>query len=179
MRLFKPIIKKVKNGSFLNFLFKIFFYWCLRLLFFTYRLEIKTISGKKINIHEPQGIFYFWHQHILSGMFFFFKQRAQGACVVSPSGDGKFAGFICEKLGFTVLYGSGHKASITVTRQALAALKTTGRLCLVGDGSRGPAKQLQPGLLFLAKKSGQPLVFVDCQPARAVTVKKSWDQFKI
>ncbi len=112
-------------------------------------------------------------------MLFFFKQKAQGACVVSPSNDGKIAGFICGKLGFRVLYGSSNKASVSLVRQSLAELESNGRLCLVGDGSRGPAFVLQQGITYLAQKTNKPLCFIECKPTRAFTLKKSWDQFKI
>lgn len=132
-----------------------------------------------LSIMSQPGIFYFWHQHIIPGMFFFYKLKAQGACVVSPSNDGKFAGYICQKLGFKVLYGSAHKSPITLLRQSLSELKERQRLCLVGDGSRGPAQQLQPGLTYLAEKTGVPLVFIDCQQQWSITFTKSWDQFKL
>lgn len=179
MYLVKPIIKKIKGSSFFGNVYKILFYWSLRCLFFTYRLEVVYAPGVKDHLNDHTGIFYFWHQQIIAGMFFFFKMNAQGSCVVSPSSDGKIAGFICQKLGFNVLYGSAHKSSISVTRQALMELSLKGSLCLVGDGSRGPAFQLQKGLMYLSQKSGKPLVFVDCKPKCAFTFIKSWDQFQV
>jgi lysophospholipid acyltransferase (LPLAT)-like uncharacterized protein len=112
-------------------------------------------------------------------MFFFHALKSQGSCIVSPSADGKFAGFICNKLGFNVLYGSSFKQPITLIRQALAELKGRQRLCMVGDGSRGPAFQLQPGLSYFAEKMNLPLIFVECKQQRSITLTKSWDQFKI
>ncbi len=178
MRLFKPIIRKIKKGRILSFLFKNLLYATIRFLFWTYRLRIVHAPGMNKSLEEHKGIMYFWHQQIVSGMFFFFKRRAHGACIVSPSSDGKFAGFICQKLGFDVIYGSSYKSSVSVVRKALDELTTTGRLCLVGDGSRGPAFQVQPGLLYLAKKAHVPLIHIECNPQWAFTFKKSWDQFK-
>lgn len=179
MYLVKPIIKKIKKSSFFSFLYRTIFYWSLRLLFFTYRLEVTYAPGFKKHLENHTGIFYFWHQQIIAGMFFFFKSDAQGSCVVSPSSDGKIAGFICNKLGFNVLYGSAHKSSISVTRQSLMELNVNGKLCLIGDGSRGPAFQLQKGLTYLSEKSGKPLIYVDCKPQWALTFSKSWDQFQV
>jgi lysophospholipid acyltransferase (LPLAT)-like uncharacterized protein len=176
MRLGKRIIKETKRSRFLNFLSKNLLYCILRLLFMTYRLRV---VASKNHAQEVRGLYYFWHQHILCGMFFFFKSGLSGACVVSPSKDGQIAGFLCRKLGFHVLYGSAHKSSVAVVRQALSELQETGRLCLVGDGSRGPAYKLQRGAVYLAQKTQQPLVFVECNPQWAFTFKKSWDQFKL
>jgi len=179
MRLFKGIIIRIKRGNVLSFISKNVLYLLLRTLFWTYRLEVKYVGGGQQSMNNIQGLCYFWHQHIISGMFFFFKLKARGACIVSPSNDGKMAGFICQKLGFEVLYGSSHKSSVSVTRQALSELNHVGRLCLVGDGSRGPAFQLQRGVVYLAEKTGKPLIFIECTAPHAITFKKSWDQFKV
>jgi lysophospholipid acyltransferase (LPLAT)-like uncharacterized protein len=179
MRLVKPIIKKVKRSRVFSFFFKNLLYWSLRLLFLTYRLEVVYATDDKKKLLDMHGVFYFWHQQIISGMYFFFKHHARGACVVSPSHDGMVAGYICQKLGFDVLYGSSHKSSVRLVRNALQELQRTGRLCLVGDGSRGPAFQLQPGISYLADKVGIPLVFIDCAPGWTYTFTKSWDQFKL
>lgn len=180
MKIFRKFFKKFKKIAIVQFVYRNLFYLFVRTLFATYRLKVSyTDPTLQRPVNELKGVFYFWHQNIISGMFFFFKSRATGACIVSPSNDGQLAGFVCQKLGFTVLFGSSHKASISVLRQSIAQLKITKRLCLVGDGSRGPAFQLQPGVSYLAEKAGVPLVFVDCKPSRAITLKKSWDQFKI
>ena len=126
-----------------------------------------------------KGIFYFWHQSIISGMFFFHKEQHRGYCIASPSKDGKIAGFICQKLGFKVLYGSSYKQPLTLIKKILNVLKKEKKLCIVGDGSRGPAFILQKGIMRIAQKSNLPTVFVECKPSSYFTLKKSWDQFQI
>ncbi len=179
MSLIKTIIGSIKTNTVFSFLTKNILYGVLRALFSTYRLRVIYASGVQQPLTNQEGVFYFWHQHILSGMFFFHALKSQGACIVSPSGDGKIAGYLCQKLGFTVLYGSSFKSPITLLRGAFSALQGNRRLCMVGDGSRGPAFKLQPGVSYLAEKTDLPIIFVDCQPARAITFTKSWDQFKL
>jgi lysophospholipid acyltransferase (LPLAT)-like uncharacterized protein len=125
------------------------------------------------------GIFYFWHQQIIAGMTLFFKIKATGHCVVSPSADGKFVGYVCQRLGFSVLYGSSHKAAVSLVRQALQVLKVNRQLCLVGDGSRGPAFRVQQGVRYLAAKTQVPLIFVECSSSWHLTFTKSWDKFQL
>jgi len=178
------IFKRLKTTQFFKVILAAFLYCVLRFLFATYQLKTSFVdeSGNAINIKKVadlSGVFYFWHQHIVAGMFFFFKNRVQGSCVVSPSNDGKIVGSLCNRLGFNVLYGSAHKQPITLLRQTLSALKNDGRLCLVGDGSRGPAFVLQPGINYLAEKTGSRLMFVECSASRAIAFTKSWDQFKV
>jgi lysophospholipid acyltransferase (LPLAT)-like uncharacterized protein len=179
MRLTKTIIIRCKENRVLSFLSKNAVYWLMRFLFLTYRLEIKGYTREEYAQMPLNGVCYFWHQHIIAGTFFFFKSGMKGACIVSPSNDGKIAGFVCNKLGFHVLYGSSHKKSITVVRNALDELRQSGRLCLIGDGSRGPAFKLQRGVKYLAEKTKRPLIFIECKTHWAFTFKKSWDLFKL
>ena len=179
MRLLKSISRAFKTNIFFSFLAKNIAYGVLRTLFATYRLRVVYAPGVKQPLTKQEGIFYFWHQQIIPGMFFFHALKGQGSCIVSPSNDGKFAGFICSKLGFNVLYGSSFKQPITLIRQALSELKGMRRLCMVGDGSRGPAFALQPGLTYFAGKMGIPLIFIECKQQWSYTLTKSWDQFKI
>jgi hypothetical protein len=176
---FKRLICKIKKNEITSTVGKWLFYLSLRLLFATYRLRVVYDPTIIQPLQKQKGVFYFWHQNILSGMCFFFKQKAHGACVVSPSNDGKFAGFICQKLGFDVLYGSANKSPIQLLRQSLYVLNKSMQMCLVGDGSRGPAFILQPGISYLAGKAQVPIIFVDCKASWSFTFKKSWDQFKI
>jgi len=175
--LIKPLTLKLKKGAFLKHLARWLLYGVVRLLFMTYRLRVEYKGVADAS--QIKGVVYFWHQQIIAGMYFFFKTRRTGACVVSPSNDGRMVGFVCQKLGFDVLYGSHHKETIKLVRSALNALKVSGRLCLVGDGSRGPAFQLQKGVSFLAEKSDTPLMYIECRPQWAFTFKKSWDKFQI
>ncbi len=176
----KSIPKAIRRNSILHILLQHTLYALIRILFMTYKIRI-TLDDfyKNKTLHDQKGIFYFWHQHIISGIYFFFKIKGKGSCIVSPSKDGKIAGFICSKLGFNVLYGSSTKSPIKLIKQSLTVLKQTKQLCVIGDGSRGPAFKLQKGLKYLADKNDIPLVFIECKPSRTLTLKKSWDQFKL
>ena len=176
---FKHVIKKFKNGPILSFLIKYIIYIYLRLIFLTYRLEVKYDYDVKQPFNKNLGVFYFWHQNIIAALFFFFKNKGIGHCVVSPSNDGKIVGFIAEKLGFKVVYGSAYKKSVQVVRQTLDILDTNKRLGMVGDGSRGPAFKLQRGVIYLAAKSNLPLIFIEGKASWAFTFDKSWDKFQL
>jgi lysophospholipid acyltransferase (LPLAT)-like uncharacterized protein len=153
-------------------------YLYLRLLFITLRLNVINDENEAPD-NRFQGIYYFWHQNIIACMYFFYKKGGTGHCVVSPSSDGKIAGFIAQKLGFKVLYGSAYKKSIKLVRQTLDVLELNKLLCIVGDGSRGPAFKLQRGISYLAAKSQLPLIFVGCKSSSSLTFHNSWDKFQI
>ncbi len=177
----KHLIRAVRENLVLFTCMNYVAYGLVRLLFLTYRLSVEYHGDTREDLAslECKGIYYFWHQHILSGMFFFFQLGCAGHCIVSPSKDGVIAAFIARRLRFSVLHGSAHKTPVLLVRQALNVLKSQGRLCLIGDGSRGPSHILQPGITYLSNKSGVSTVFIECIPQWSYTVKKSWDQFKI
>ncbi len=174
----KRIITLLKKSTFFNFLLQRVAYYCVRLLFCTYRLRVHY-DGDPVDVTTMRGVFYAWHQQIIPAVFYFFKIGAPAACMASPSDDGKIAGYVCQRLGFTVVYGSAYQSPVAVTRHALKELESTGRFALIGDGSRGPAGQLKPGVHFLANKAQVPVVFLECTQQWPLTIQKSWDRFQI
>src|SRR3989304_5211471 len=100
----KSFTRSIKNNRVLRYICNNLLYIYLRLLFWTYRLEIKNDLNTEKSINKVQGIFYFWHQNMIAVMFFFFKNKSPGYCVVSSSNDGKIIGFISKKLGFKVIW---------------------------------------------------------------------------
>ena len=177
--MFKKIIKKIKNSSLLNFTIKYCIYFYLRLLFITYRLKTTNEASYKESPNLKQGVIYFWHQNIIAAMFFLFKNKYIGHYVISPIKDGKIIGFIAKKLGLKIIYGSAYKDTLKLIRTSLDVLDLNKRIVIIGDGSRGPAFELQRGVIYLAAKSKLPLIFIDCKTEWAFTFNKSWDKFKI
>ncbi|MBD3231810.1 DUF374 domain-containing protein [Candidatus Dependentiae bacterium] len=175
----KKFIKRIKNSEFLSYLTCCCIYFYLKILFATYRIQIKLDHDYKDDFNHNVGVFYFWHQNIIAATYFFFKKKCVGHCIISPSRDGKIMGFLAQKFGFKVIYGSAYKKSVEVIRRALDVIDVNKRLAIVGDGSRGPAFKLQRGTIYLAAKSQVPLIYVECKSEWVFTFKKSWDHFQI
>jgi|SaaInlLV_10m_DNA_2_1039722.scaffolds.fasta_scaffold00046_74 lysophospholipid acyltransferase (LPLAT)-like uncharacterized protein len=167
------MFKKLKHNKFFQQVISNILYACLKSIFLTYRLMANTPNK------QYSAIIYFWHQNIIGCIFFLWKTKNLSTIIVSPSSDGKIAGTVLEKLGVKVLYGSSYKNTTSVIRSALKILKTEKKLILVGDGSRGPAFKLQPGIKYFAEKSNLPIIFVECKTKHSIAFKKSWDKFKI
>ncbi|MBU1007884.1 DUF374 domain-containing protein [Candidatus Dependentiae bacterium] len=175
----KKLLKKIKQSQFVFTILTSIAHILLRAIFATYRLHVAYDKSLKTPPNATPGVFYAWHQNIIASTVFFKKQQFSFHCIVSPSRDGKFAGTVAQKLGIKVLYGSAHKKPIALVRNALRTLQNDKQLFLIGDGSRGPTKQLQPGVTYLAQQSNLPIFFIDCQTQWKLTVKKSWDKFQI
>ena len=123
-----------------------------------------------------QPIMAFWHGRILPATYFF---RRRGIVVItSENFDGEWIAGIIERFGYATARGStsrgSRKALLQLTRD-LAAGKPAG---FTLDGPRGPARVAQPGAIWLAKATGNPVLPFHLEADRAWTVN-SWDKTQI
>jgi lysophospholipid acyltransferase (LPLAT)-like uncharacterized protein len=123
-----------------------------------------------------QPILGFWHGRILPATYFF---RNRGIVVmISLNFDGEWIGRTIERFGYGVARGSssrGGARALVELRRSLAAGKPAG---FALDGPRGPARVAQPGAVFLAGATGQPILPFHIEASRSVTLR-SWDRTQI
>jgi lysophospholipid acyltransferase (LPLAT)-like uncharacterized protein len=132
-------------------------------------LDRITASG-----HQP--IMAFWHGRILPATYFF---RRRGIVVItSENFDGEWIAGIIERFGYGTARGStsrgARKALLQLTRD-MAAGKPAG---FTVDGPRGPAGVAQPGAVWLAKATGNPVMPFHLEADRHWTLE-SWDRTQI
>jgi lysophospholipid acyltransferase (LPLAT)-like uncharacterized protein len=123
-----------------------------------------------------QPIMAFWHGRILPATVFF---RRRGIVVItSENFDGEWIAGIIERFGYGTARGSssrgGLKALLQLSRD-MAAGKPAG---FTIDGPRGPARVAQPGALWLAKTTGNPVLPFHLEADRHWTAN-SWDRTQI
>ena len=123
-----------------------------------------------------QPIMAFWHGRILPATYYF---RRRGIVVItSENFDGEWIAGIIERFGYRTARGStsrsGRKALLQLTRD-MAAGKPAG---FTIDGPRGPARVAQPGAVWLAKATGNPVLPFHLEASRHWTLK-SWDRTQI
>src|SRR5437588_12665672 len=123
-----------------------------------------------------QPIMAFWHGRILPATYFF---RRRGIVVItSENFDGEWIAGIIERFGYGTARGStsrgARKALLQLTRD-MAAGRATG---FTLDGPRGPARIAQPGAVWLAKTTGNPVVPFHLEADRHWTLN-SWDRTQI
>jgi lysophospholipid acyltransferase (LPLAT)-like uncharacterized protein len=132
-------------------------------------LDRITASGR-------QPIMAFWHGRILPATYFF---RRRGIIVItSENFDGEWIAGIIERFGYGTARGStsrgARKALLQLTRD-MAAGKPAG---FTVDGPRGPAGVAQPGAVWLAKATGNPVMPFHLEADRHWTLE-SWDRTQI
>jgi lysophospholipid acyltransferase (LPLAT)-like uncharacterized protein len=118
----------------------------------------------------------FWHGRILTAAYYF---RRRGIVVItSENFDGEWIAGIIERFGYGTARGStsrgARKALLQLTRD-MAAGKPAG---FTLDGPRGPAGVAQPGAVWLAKATGNPVIPFHLEADRHWTLN-SWDRTQI
>jgi lysophospholipid acyltransferase (LPLAT)-like uncharacterized protein len=123
-----------------------------------------------------QPILALWHGRILPGLHYF---RNRGVVVItSQNFDGEWIARILHKFGFGTARGStsrGGARALVQLRQELGKGKPA---AFTVDGPRGPARIVQPGVVFLAGATGHPIVPYHIEADRYWTAK-SWDRTQI
>jgi lysophospholipid acyltransferase (LPLAT)-like uncharacterized protein len=118
-------------------------------------------------------IYIFWHESLLAPA----KIKTKAKIMVSQSADGELIARVCNHLGIGVVRGSTTRGAEAGLLDLLHGGQNT-HLALTPDGPRGPRRHLQPGVVFLASRTGLPIVPVGVGFTRAWRAK-SWDRFVI
>ena len=152
-------------------------YPLIALLGVTLRWRVSGIEHlDEIRNSGRQPVMAFWHGRILSATYYF---RRRGIVVItSENFDGEWIARIIERFGYGTARGSsshgGQRALIRLKR-ALAEGKAAG---FTVDGPRGPAGCAQPGAVWLAGATGNPLLPFHLEADR-YWMARSWDRTQI
>jgi lysophospholipid acyltransferase (LPLAT)-like uncharacterized protein len=98
--------------------------------------------------------------------------------LVSPSEDGDISESLLEGFRYRVVRGSSSRGGARALREMLVVLDRGGVLVITPDGPRGPRHSTNPGLAWMARATGYPIVPVGFACDRAWRAK-SWDRFTI
>jgi lysophospholipid acyltransferase (LPLAT)-like uncharacterized protein len=115
-----------------------------------------------------------WHRAVLisAGIF-----RDTNAYVpVSRSRDGEHMVAVMARMGYAPPpRGSSSSSATSVLKSMVRIVRTGGSIGIFADGPRGPARVAKPGLVALARLTGQPMHAVGIA-ARPSLEFKSWDR---
>jgi lysophospholipid acyltransferase (LPLAT)-like uncharacterized protein len=123
-----------------------------------------------------QPVMAFWHGRILPATFYF---RRRGIVVItSENFDGEWIARIIERFGYGTARGSttrgGRKAMLQLVRDMEQGRPAGFTL----DGPRGPARVAQPGAIWLARATGNPVLPFHLEASSHWTAR-SWDRTQI
>lgn len=127
-----------------------------------------------------QGIIVFWHNKLfyLSYCIAVHLVRKGGrvAVLISESRDGEYMARVASALGAEVIRGSSSRAGGSGFRRLCSLAGSGTSLCIAPDGPRGPRYEAKEGTIYLAQKTGLPILPVSYRPKGAVRFG-SWDGF--
>jgi len=123
-----------------------------------------------------QPIMAFWHGRILPAAYYF---RRRGIVVItSENFDGEWIAGVIERFGYGTARGSTSRRGRRALRQLMRDMAAGRAAGFTVDGPRGPARVAQPGAVWLAKATGNPVLPFHLEANRHWMLK-SWDRTQI
>ena len=150
-----------------------------------YRLWARTLHLK---VEDPNNVVTFvrsqpvilsiWHNRLLMLPRVFdpcFPTR-QSFGLISASRDGDLVSILIERSGYGTIRGSSSRKGVSALRQLVDTLAAGSNVVLTPDGPRGPVYEASQGAVFLAQKTGAPVVPIHMEYSSCWRLK-SWDRF--
>ena len=123
-----------------------------------------------------QPVMAFWHGRILPATYYF---RRRGIVVItSENFDGEWIAGIIERFGYGTARGSTSRGAVKALVQLKRDMAAGKPAAFTLDGPRGPSQVAQPGAVWLAKATGNPIIPFHIESDRYWTAK-SWDRTQI
>lgn len=126
-----------------------------------------------------------WHGQ--SNLAYFGTPKAgRFAILVSAHPDGQMAAANARSFGFGTIEGSGASerqrhgtGGMAAFRAMLKALKSGQSLFLTADIPPVPGRQVSPGVIALARRSGRPLYAMATASSRRRVMERVWDRMQM
>jgi lysophospholipid acyltransferase (LPLAT)-like uncharacterized protein len=132
-------------------------------------LESVLASGR-------QPILALWHGRILPATLYF---RDRGVvAITSQNFDGEWIARIMQRFGYAQARGSTSRGARRALLQLARDMAEGRPAAFTVDGPRGPACRAQPGAVWLAKATGNPVVpfHIEADPCWTL---RSWDRAQV
>jgi lysophospholipid acyltransferase (LPLAT)-like uncharacterized protein len=133
--------------------------------------HLETIVGS-----GRQPVMAFWHGRILPSIYFFRDRDI--VVITSDNFDGEWTAKIIHRFGYTTARGSTSRNAARAALRAKRRMEEGHAVGITVDGPRGPALVAQPGAVWLAKTTGNPIVPFHIE-ARSYWTARSWDASQI
>ena len=143
--------------------------WRIRLAARDAELHARMLAGERC-------VFAFWHARLLPLVY---THRGRDIAVLtSRHRDGEWISQVLEALGFVTARGSSTRGGGAATLSMLGYAGAGHHLGITPDGPRGPVRRVKWGLLYLASRTGLPIVPL-ASAGNPAWVLESWDRFRI
>ena len=152
--------------------------WALKFLYGTNRWHIEGDGQiEKLRAKGKSIIFTTWHGNLLPGYLYVADKQPYG--VAGKHGDAEIISRIAIKLGYIPIRGSSSDGGREAYTKIVNVLNKKGSLVFITpDGPKGPAKELKPGTVKAAMRTGAVIL-----PTGSFATKywssTNWDTFYV
>lgn len=152
------------------------------LLYYMIKFIEKTMKVTEIypeNFNRDENfVLAFWHNKLVMTLFApSFLEKKVG--LASPSKDGELISVPLERYGTEMVRGSSDKESVKSLLKLIKKVKEGYTVGTPVDGPKGPVYEVKPGMLYIAQKSGKPLVPMGVAYSKKWIFEKAWDKFQL
>jgi lysophospholipid acyltransferase (LPLAT)-like uncharacterized protein len=138
--------------------------------------ETGTEHLERIHREGRQPIYALWHGRIMPGIPYL---RDRGIVVIiSENFDGEWIARVVGRLGFATARGSSSRGGAKALVQLRREMRNGRPVAFTVDGPRGPREVAQPGAVWLASATGNPILPFHIESSSHWTAK-SWDRHQI
>ncbi|HEX3150278.1 MAG TPA: lysophospholipid acyltransferase family protein [Gemmataceae bacterium] len=148
-----------------------------RTLSYAYRpLTSYLLNDRPELLGDARYIYAFWHEYLFVPSFVY--ARPDTAVLIGLHSDGELLTHINESFGFKTIRGSTTRGGTTALLRMLRDRAVTRHFGLTPDGPKGPRRKCQFGAVYMASRTGMPIVPVGFGYGRCWRVD-NWDRFAI
>jgi lysophospholipid acyltransferase (LPLAT)-like uncharacterized protein len=120
-------------------------------------------------------IYAFYHEVMLFPAYYWAWPEMN--ILISDHRDGELITQVVRRLGFGVVRGSTTRGGARALRQMTERIDR-GNLCVTPDGPKGPRRHVHQGMIYLASRTGLPIVGAG-MAFRGAWRARSWDRFAV
>jgi lysophospholipid acyltransferase (LPLAT)-like uncharacterized protein len=142
-------------------------------------LKIQWVGKENLDLIRKENkavVYAFWHGRML--VFTYSHRKRKIHVLISQHRDGEYIARIIHRLGFVSVRGSttrgGSKALFEMCDKTAAGFD----VAVSPDGPKGPGFRVHPGIIYVAQRSGMPIVPISNSAENRWNLS-SWDRFLI
>ena len=153
---------------------------CELLQFVCWSNRLSVTGSEVLDRYAGQGgnIFAFWHSRLFYMVYHYARyiRTPKASALISLSRDGDYAQAVLGRFRQDAVRGSSSRGGSRAIRALAGRLAEGYNVALTPDGPRGPALQVQKGVIRLAQMTGARIIPASYDASRKWTLH-SWDRF--
>lgn len=150
----------------------------VRALTASLRFDHRSVGPVPLDPLQPPErepfIYALWHEYFLIPIVRFGNSGV--SALVSQHADGQLLGTLLRATGVRAIHGSTARGGVAAVRELLRV--GGGHIAVTPDGPRGPRREVQSGVVYLASRTGMRVVPIGVGHRRPWRVN-SWDSFAV